>query len=58
MQPWQQAGSSRFQNPLVGSNAPQFGNRESDPGNALMPSDEEGQTNPMMMQYLFGRLFG
>jgi hypothetical protein len=61
-QPWQQPGYTRFQNPLVGGNAPQFGNREADPGAAMMGyfmqgamgGGQGGEPNPMMMEMMMG----
>lgn len=58
MQPWQQPPGSRFQNPLVGSNAPMSGDRITDPAAGtfpfLMGSGDSGGVagNPMLMQML------
>lgn len=61
MQPWQQPPGSRFQNPLVGSNAPMSGDRITDPAAGTFPflmgmgagGDSSGiASNPMLMQML------
>lgn len=58
MQPWQQPPTSRFQNPLVGSDAPSYGDRITDPQAAIMGyfmqqgGEGGGGMNPMLEQYL------
>lgn len=56
-QPWQQPPMSRFQNPLVGADAPSYGDRVTDPQAAIMgyfmqPQGGSGGMNPMLEQYL------
>lgn len=66
MQPWQQPPGSRFQNPLVGADAPLSGDRITDPAAGTFPFLMGGSSNsafgdpgeggvagnPMLMQML------
>lgn len=57
MQPWNRPQGSRFMNPLVGSDAPSYGDRVTDPQAAVMGyfMQNQGQSsgmNPMLEQYL------
>ena len=56
-QPWNQPAMSRFQNPLVGADAPAAGDRITDPQAAIMgyfmqQGGEGTGMNPMLEQYL------
>lgn len=57
MQPWNRPAMSRFSNPLVGSDAPSYGDRITDPQAAIMGyfmqnQGGSGGINPMLEQYL------
>lgn len=55
-QPWNRPPTARFMNPLVGSDAPSYGDRITDPQAAIMGYFMQNQgsqgVNPMLEQYL------